>query len=307
MDVRECFFSGIFAGSLLYGSLTTDIIRRVQKVHLLDARTGKGMAEKQLLARAPDEKDEPVRFGDFVRLRYLPFVKGHKRSWQTDERHLKRHVLPYLDTCPLSEISAERLAGWLDELERAGLSRSSRYRLFWLTKYVLNCACRWGALSSDDAFRNVIVAREEKRSSPDSLSRAETRTLLSLLDEYADRPSAQAIRLMLLTGAGTSEILCARWENVHLNQRVLAASSTYTGRMRLIPLNTEAVRLIRGLPRRRDVPWLFASAGGQRITSVFYTWNLLRTRLRKPQLRIQDVRHGLAGARTDADLPGNNL
>ena len=115
------------------------------------------------------------------------------------------------------------------------------------------------------------------------------------VDEYAERPSAQAIRLILLTGAGKSEILSARWEDVQLKDAVLAATSAFTGRRRLIPLNAEAVRLIRSLPRREQVPWLFASSSGRRLSSVFHTWNLIRMRLGRPDLRLQDLRYSFAG------------
>lgn len=233
-------------------------------------------------------------FEEFVRSRYLPYVQQNKRSWKTDERYLNRHILPYLGNCPLSEISEERLRGWLSSLENNGLSPSSQYRLFWLVKYILNFAVRLGVLKSDAAFQNMVMRKSKPQTAPKILTPAEALKLVYLLEEYADRPSAQAIHLLLLTGASKSEILYARWQDVHLRRAVLATRMTYTGQSRLIPLNTEVIRLIRRLPRRKDVPWLFASSSGQRLTSVFYTWNLLRTRLGRPELRIQDLRHSFA-------------
>ena len=233
-------------------------------------------------------------FDNFVKSKYLPYVQKYKRSWKTDERYLNRHILPYLGDCLLTEISEEKLGAWLSALENNGLSSSSRYRMFWLTKYILNFAVRTGALNNGDAFRNMVVRRNEPQKSHGMLTREETLKLIRLLEEYADRPSAQAIHLLLLTGAGKSEILHARWQDVHLRRAVLAARTVYTGRSRLIPLSPEAVRLIRRLPRRKDVPWLFASSSGKPLTSVFYTWNLLRTKLGKPELRIQDLRSGVA-------------
>ena len=246
-------------------------------------------------------------FEDFVRSSYLPYVQQNKRSWKTDERYLNRHILPYLGSCPLAEISEEKLRGWLSALENNGLSSSSRYRLFWLVKYILNFAVRVGALKSDAAFQNMVVRKNKPQRAPEILTPAEALKLVHLLEEYADRPSAQAIHLLLLTGASKSEILYARWQDVHLRRAVLATRMTYTGQSRLIPLNTESIRLIRRLPRRKDVPWLFASSSGQRLTSVFYTWNLLRTRLGKPELRIQDLRHSFAGFLMDMGIPQTEL
>ena len=246
-------------------------------------------------------------FEDFVRSKYLPHVRQNKRSWKTDERYLNRHILPYLGPCPLSEISEEKLRGWLSSLEDNGLSSSSRYRLFWLVKYILNFAVRLEALKSDAAFQNMIVHKNKQQRTPKILTTAEVLKLVHLLEEYADRPSAQAIHLLLLTGASNSEILYARWQDVHLRRAVLATRMTYTGQNRLIPLNTEAIRLIHRLPHRKNVPWLFASSSGQRLTSVFYTWNLMRTKLGRPELLIQDLRHCFAGFLMDMGIPQADL
>lgn len=246
-------------------------------------------------------------FENFVRRSYLPYVQQNKRSWKTDERYLNRHILPYLGSFPLTEISEEKLRGWISVLENNGLSPSSQYRLFWLVKYILNFAVRLGVLKSDAAFQNMVVHKSKPQTAPEILTPAEVLKLAYLLEEYADRPSAQAIHLLLLTGASKSEILYARWQDVHLRRAVLATRMTYTGQSRLIPLNTEAIRLIRRLPRRKDVPWLFASSSGQRLTSVFYTWNLLRTRLGRPELRIQDLRHSFAGFLMDMGIPQTKL
>ncbi|HJD98347.1 site-specific integrase [Mailhella massiliensis] len=233
-------------------------------------------------------------FGDFVQKRYLPFVRENKRSWKTDERYLSAHVLPYLSALPLAEVNAEALENWLDTLEITGLSPSSCYRIFWLVKYILNCAVRWHVLPDDSAFKNAVCTRKQKRR-PETLSSKEALALIRLLEEYSDRPSARAIHLLLLTGAGKSEILNARWEDVDLKRGTLLTTRTYTGRSRLIPLSNEAVKLIRRLPRREHVPWLFSSPSGKRLVSLFYTWDLLRRKIGRPELRLADLRHSFAG------------
>ena len=239
--------------------------------------------------------DGRMLFEDFVVSRYLPFVRENKRSWKTDERYLERHVLPYLGSSSLEEISEEKLRHWLAALKLTGFSASSCYRVFWLVKYILNCAVRWGILQSDAAFRNMVFSKDQLQRSPDILSPEEALKLVAMLNEYAARPSAQAIHLLLLTGASKSEILYARWQDVDLRHGTLLTDKTYTGRTRLIPLNKEAIKLIRKLPRRKDVPWLFSSPSGHRLVSLFYTWNVVRKRLGRPELRLADLRHTFAG------------
>mgnify|MGYP003308318746 CR=1 FL=1 len=81
-------------------------------------------------------------FSDFVRERYLPFAQENKRSWKSDKSNLERHILPHLGSYRLSDISTDILKSWVSTLELTGLSYSSCFRLFWLAKYVLNCAVR---------------------------------------------------------------------------------------------------------------------------------------------------------------------
>lgn len=264
------------------------------------------MTEQQQGALCGMRSCSTLLFGDFVQKRYLPFVRENKRSWKTDERYLSSHVLPYLGAVPLADINEDMLTNWLSTLEVTGLSPASCYRIFWLVKYILNCAVRWRALPDDAAFRNAVCSRKTQRS-PEMLSPEEARTLIRLLEEYGARPSAQAIHLLLLTGASKSEILNARWENVNLNRGILATSNIYTGRSRLIPLNNEAMKLIRKLPRRDGVPWLFSSPSGNRLVSLFYTWNILRKRLGRPDLRLADLRHAFAGFLMNMGIHKNDL
>ena len=239
--------------------------------------------------------DSSLLFGDFASSHYLPFAREHKRSWKTDERYLTSHILPYLAAIPLNDITESTLTNWLAELELSGLSKASCYRMFWLVKYMLNCACRWNILPSDNAFKHASCPRKSSLRPPLILSSEETLKLVRLLEEYHDHPGARAIHLLLLTGASKSEILNARWENVDLQRGILVSPGAFTHRQRIIPLNSEAIKLIRTFPRQKGIPWLFFSSGGNRLSSLSYLWTLLRTRLGRQDLRLQDLRHTFVG------------
>ncbi len=129
---------------------------------------------------------------------------------------------------------------------------------------------------------------------PSLLTHEEAALLVQLLERYSLRPSAQAIHLLLLTGASKAEILGARWEDLDTERGTLATHSTFTGRARLIPLNSAAMRLIESLPRKDGVPWLFSSPSGRQLSSLFYTWDLMRRHIGRPELRLQDLRHSFA-------------
>ena len=230
---------------------------------------------------------------DFVEQRYLPFVREHKRSWKTDKANLERHILPHLGAYMLKDISAEILKKWTDTLAITGLSYNSCFRMFWLAKYVLNCAVRWGVLPSDAAFKDANLPAKPGRK-PVLLDSSDVLQLLDVLRNYRHRASANAIHLMLLTGASKSEILHARWEDVDFEKGTLFTDHTFTGRPHLIPLNNEALKLIQKLPRRDDVPWLFFTRNGTRLAAITREWYEIRELFGRPELRIQDLRHSFA-------------
>ena len=230
---------------------------------------------------------------DFVQERYLPFVQENKRSWKADKSNLERHILPHLGSYRLSDISTDILKSWVSTLELTGLSYSSCFRLFWLAKYVLNCAVRWGALASDAAFKAANLPAMPHRQ-PVLLGAEDILRLIDILKTYRHRAAASAIHLMLLTGASKSEILYARWEDVDFERGTLITDKTFTGRPHLIPLNNEALKLIHSLPRRDDVPWLFVTRNGTRLSSITREWYQIRGLLGRPEMRLQDLRHSFA-------------
>ena len=230
---------------------------------------------------------------DFVQERYLPFARETKRSWKADERNLDRHILPHLGAYRLNSITTEVLMDWTNTLKLTGLTYSSCFRMFWLLKYVLNCAVRWGVLPNDTAFKAANLPTKPGRK-PVLLNAVEVLQLLDVLKNYRHRASANAIHLMLLTGAGKSEILHARWEDVDFEKGTLFTDQTFTGRPHLIPLNNEALKLIQKLPRRDDVPWLFFTRNGTRLAAITREWYEIRELFGRPELRIQDLRHSFA-------------
>ena len=232
-------------------------------------------------------------FSDFVQVCYIPHVQEKKRSWKAELRYLEMHILPHLGAYRLHEITTSILTKWTDTLALAGLSYSSCFRLFWQVKYILNCAVNWKVLPSNAAFKDANLPAKPGRQ-PVVLSSQEIERLIAIIKNYHHRASANAIHLMLLTGATKSEILFARWEDVDTKQGTLATCKTPTGRLHLIPLSSEALKLIRSLPRRDDVPWLFFTRNGTRLANITREWYEIRSMLGRPDVRLQDLRHTFA-------------
>lgn len=175
---------------------------------------------------------------EFIEKSYIPYEREHQRGWQSDVRCLRRHVLPYLGAYPLSAVTADTLYRWREELPTSGLSRSTCYRLFWLMKYVLNCAVRRQRLVDDAAFCDPACPRGAQRC-PETLSHEEILRTVSLLRQHESNASADAVRLFFSDRNSESEICYDRWEDVVFSRSVPVTRRAPSGEVRDIPLSED--------------------------------------------------------------------
>jgi len=123
--------------------------------------------------------------------------------------------------------------------------------------------------------------------------------LLESIEQDENRPAAQAIKLLLLTGARRNEVTYAKWEYVDWTSKTLLVPVSKTGKPRHIFLNSPALDLLRALPRDES-PYLFPSAVTKRPPpSLHFPWTRIRKRAQLESLRLHDLRHSFASFAVD--------
>ncbi len=131
------------------------------------------------------------------------------------------------------------------------------------------------------------------------LTEEEVRRLGGVLNEAETRPGVSvhavaAIRLLMLTGCRRNEILKLRWDEVDLKAGELRLSGRKTG-PRTVFLSPEAVRVLEGLPRVLDNPWVIPGRnGGTYMRNINDSWKIIRDRAGLEDVRIHDLRHSFA-------------
>ena len=95
-------------------------------------------------AEARDAKRQTPTLRDFITERYLPFVKGYKRSWQTDEILLRVHILPAFGERKMSHIAKYDIATFAQDKRTGGLAPGTANRFTIMLRYVFNLAIEWG-------------------------------------------------------------------------------------------------------------------------------------------------------------------
>jgi integrase len=209
----------------------------------------------------------------------------------TDDRSMwEKIVLPRLGDMKVAAVTATDI----DALHReVGSTRPVRAnRVVEVVRKAFNLAIRWG-WRSDNPASGVHRNYEEKRAR--YLSPAEILKLSEALTAHPERTSANAIRLLMLTGARRGEVLGARWGMFDLETGVWVKPSAHTKQRKehRVPLSAPAVQLLREMRAGATGPYVFSGSDGEPLTDIKRTWLAV---CRKAGLAEQTEKRGQDGA-----------
>ena len=132
------------------------------------------------------------------------------------ERLLRLYIRPHLGRMRLSAVERADVERMLRDVTKvAGPYQSNR--VHGVGSKLFSTAMRWSLLSpaQGNPFHGIERHKEHHRRRYDSAG--EVRRLVVALAHQPDRQSADAIKLLLLTGARRGEVLSMRWTDVDLD------------------------------------------------------------------------------------------
>jgi integrase len=210
-------------------------------------------------------------------------------------RAVELFINPALGRHRISDVLRADVAGFHHDLRDRPYQAN---RALGVLSKMMNLAEEWGLRpDGSNPCRHVKKYRELKRER--YLTREELRRLGEVLsvaqaDETESPFVLAAIGLLVMTGARLTEILTLKWEHVDLANRVLRLSDSKTG-AKPIYLNDPAMRLLRGMPRMQDNPFVIpGKVTGARLINLQKAWRRIRTKANLSDVRIHDLRHSFA-------------
>lgn len=247
---------------------------------------------------------------NFFYERYLPYAKLAKQSWNLDKNILEKYFFTSENKTiiekPIHSIKSAEILKWKNNLSQKSLKLSTCNRILWVIKAVFNCAVKWEVIKASQNPCKDLTVFQENVFQPRYLNSDEAKLLIHTPKEMPENKQAQALQLLLFTGARKNEILSVRWEDVALKNRLMTVVSSSTelvqgkiiSKKRTIPLSEDAVELIEELKNEenaKDSPWLFPGRSPDKhLQSVFETWDIVRKQLGFEDVRLQDLRHSYA-------------
>jgi integrase len=163
-------------------------------------------------------------------------------STQTDYKGiLKTYIRPELGTKKVADVRHTDIERLHNRIQKTAPYRANRVASV-LSK-MMSLAIKW-EMRTDNPARGVERAPEERRER--FLTPAEIERLAAELLVHPEKVTANAIRLLLLTGARRGETLSARWSEFDLEAGVWVKPSAHTKTKKLhrVPLSAPAVMLL---------------------------------------------------------------
>jgi integrase len=168
---------------------------------------------------------------------------------------------------------------------------------------MFSLAIRWG-WRLDNPCKGVERFGENKRQR--YLTGPELVRLSTALAELRDQDAANAIRLLLLSGARCGELLAAKWADIDFDAEVWTkpASTTKQATLHRVPLSEGACALLREMRAQAadDAEYLFPARGGGHRPHVNEAWIKARKAARIDGVHLHDLRHTYASVLASAGL-----
>jgi integrase len=279
---------------------------------------GRARKRAEELDRLTDQGIDPQ--GDKAEARKAPNVNELADRYMAEHAHKKRtarqdgmmidlYIRPALGTKRVVDVTYDDC----NRLHRDISTRSERKprgapyranRVASLLSKMFSLAIRWG-MRPDNPCRGIERNLESPRER--YLSPAEIARLSEALAAHPHQSAADAIRLLLLSGARRMEVLSAHSSHFDLETKVWTkpAQNTKQARVHTVPLEGPALELVTRLMAAAKGGYLFPGRGTEHLTDIKRSWAAVCQAAELGAVRAHDLRHSFASV--VASGPGASL
>jgi integrase len=245
------------------------------------------LAEREAERVAPTVRELAQRYIE----EWLP--KKRPGSQRDDRAMLRSWILPALGSKKVASIRPADIEALHTKVTKNGGPIRAN-RVVALLSKMFSLAVRWEYVEHNPC-RGAIERNPETRRKR-YLSAAEIARLSEALANLPSQPAANAIRLLLLTGARKTEVLAAKWSEFDLEAGTWTklAASTKQKADHHVPLSAPALQLLAELKATAKTEYLFPGRDGLRHLDIKTSWEWVRDAAGLEDVRLHDLRHSFA-------------
>ena len=285
----------------VHGTITAEKAREIASGELGKIAAGGNPAEEKRQAKAAEAKQKAIPTVEQLSDRYLTeWAEVHKRplSIRDDRGMIEKIIKPALGGKRVSEVEKDDIAT-LHRRMKATPFRANRV-LALLSKAFSLATTDWKNWTRcvENPVKGIARYDEPSRErylSPDELSR-----LASALAAYPNQTTADAVRLLLLTGARRGEVLTMTWDQVDQKRGTWIKPSAHTKQKKdhSVPLWLGALAILENLQQRRKQgePHVFPgrSRAERPAVELKSCWLAVSKAAGITGCRVHDLRHTYA-------------
>jgi integrase len=232
---------------------------------------------------------------DFCRDRYLPYIKGFKKSPNTDISYLRCHILPRFGKMTMDKITQQEVVEFYHGIKAKGYAMGTANQAFFLLRAIFNLGITWKIPGIEVNPALGVKVLDANNARERYLTVEETERLRQVLARSANLSLKSIVELLLLLGCRKRELLDSSWADFDLERRSWRIPMTKSGKSRHVPLSKAALEILAQLPRYEGCPYLLPNPVTRKPYASIYTgWDNARKAAGLPDVRIHDLRHSCA-------------
>lgn len=247
------------------------------------------------------QKEKPlITFLEFYNSYYLPYIKAHIKSYETNISVFKNHILKDLSNtsmADLKKLDIKRLHNEMITIKNLSRATANKFLIFLSSAYKL--ANEFELLNSYNPCRG-IKEFELNNQRQIFLTQSQTKRLLNEVNKSSNIHLKYIVPMLLLSGARKREVLDAKWCDFDNINNLWTIPLTKNGKKRILPITKPLQTILNQIPKDKT-PYLFASPLTLKpYISIYQSWNSARTKANLKEVRMHDLRHTYASALVNA-------
>ena len=251
-----------------------------------------------VIGRSSKNKSSILTLEAFYEEYYIPYIKMHIKSYETNISVFKNHILPAFGLKNMVEIKkSEIITLHSNMVQKKKLAPATANKVLIFISHAFNVAMQLEIKGIEVNPASKIKPYLLNNARERYLTKDEATRLIDAINQTEQNIHLKyIIPMLILTGARRGEVLKAKHEDFNLNQLCWTIPTSKSGKKRVLPITPQLLELYKSIPKD-DTPYLFASAKSKKpYVTIYVSWNSARTRAGLKDLRMHDLRHSFASA-----------